>query len=114
VTVEDSAGCRQDEEVVIDFICSPKGLFIPNTFTPNGDGKNDLFRVRGYGIKELHVFRVFNRWGEMVFETSDIEKGWDGTFKGQRVSPGVFVYSVEGLCTNGQPVRTDGSITLVR
>lgn len=114
VTLEDSAGCRKDAEVVIDFLCSKNGIYVPNTFTPNGDGKNDVFRIRGYGMKELKSFRIFTRWGELVFETNDIEQGWDGTFKGQRMSPAVFVYTIEGVCTNDQVVRTNGNVKLLR
>lgn len=76
-------------------------FFIPNAFTPNGDANNDIFRVRGEQIRELLV-RVYDRWGEKVFETTTPGKGWDGTYKGKKVNPGVFVYYVESVCFNNE------------
>ena len=93
-------------------------LYIPNAFTPNGDGVNDIFYVYGNGIEELHL-RIFNRWGELIFESFNLAEGWDGTYRGHLLDPDVFVYELRiifcddnGL-TPQQPLRT-GSITLIR
>ena len=114
VTVTDSSGCRAEGNISIDFLCDENGIYIPNAFTPNGDGKNDEFLIRGYGIKEITVFRVFSRWGELMFETTNAEEGWDGTFKGEPQFPAVYVYYVEGLCTNDQKIVKQGNVTLIR
>jgi len=72
-----------DEIAKMIFIASSSGIKVPNAFTPNGDGLNDEFRIMNAGILELMEFKIYNRWGELVFETNDITKGWDGTFKGK-------------------------------
>ena len=114
VTLTDSSGCRSEDTVSLEFLCDENGIYIPNAFSPNGDNKNDVFRIRGYGIKEVTVFRVFSRWGELVFETTNAEEGWDGTFKNQPMFPAVYVYYVEGICTNDQVIVKQGNVTLIR
>ncbi len=114
VTVTDSLGCRADAEVRLDFLCSEDGIYVPNAFTPNGDGKNDVFKIRGNGVNYITVFRVYSRWGELMFETSDISQGWDGTFKGEPQFPAVYVYYIEGVCSNNQKIVKQGNVTLIR
>jgi gliding motility-associated-like protein len=93
-------------------------LYLPNAFTPNGDGENDLFYVYGNGIETVHL-RIFNRWGELVFETTELNSGWDGTYRGEPVNPDVFVYYLDvTFCQNqrlsGLSPYKKGSITLIR
>lgn len=88
-------------------------VFVPNVFSPNGDGYNDILRVRGKGIEELE-FIIFNRWGERVFETTDINSGWDGTYKGEPMNLAVFVYVLKGKFKNGKLIDEKGNITLIR
>lgn len=88
-------------------------VFVPNVFSPNGDGFNDLLRVRGKGIEDLQ-FIVFNRWGEKVFETTDINSGWDGTYKGEPMNLSVFVYVLKGKYKNGKLIDERGNVTLMR
>jgi gliding motility-associated-like protein len=114
VTVTDSAGCRADATVRLDFLCSEDGIYVPNAFTPNGDGKNDVFKIRGYGVSYISIFRVYSRWGELMFETTDISQGWDGTYKGEAQFPAVYVYYIEGICTNNQKIVKQGNVTLIR
>jgi gliding motility-associated-like protein len=114
VTIIDSNGCKRSSEVELNFLCTEDGIYVPNAFTPNSDDKNDIFKIRGYGVREISVFRVFNRWGELVFETNDINQGWDGTFNGEPMFPAVFVYYVEGICTNNQVIVKQGNVTLIR
>src|SRR5690606_9499157 len=86
VTVSDGI-CTRDARVTVtvyELVCDEPDIFIPNTFTPNGDGNNDLLFVRGRHITDLELM-VFDRWGEKVFETRDQSIGWDGTFKGMVV-----------------------------
>ncbi len=114
VTVTDTMGCRADAEVRLDFLCTEDGIYVPNAFTPNGDNKNDVFKIRGYGVSYISIFRVYSRWGELMFETTDISQGWDGTFKGEAQFPAVYVYYIEGICTNNQKIVKQGNVTLIR
>ncbi|MCB0814863.1 MAG: gliding motility-associated C-terminal domain-containing protein, partial [Flavobacteriales bacterium] len=93
--------------------CDEPDIFVPNAFTPNGDGSNDLLFVRGRFITELD-FQVFDRWGEKVFETSDQNVGWDGTFRGKPVDPAVFVYHLTVRCEDGQRYFKKGNVTVIR
>ncbi len=88
-------------------------VFVPNVFSPNGDGFNDLLRVRGRGITELD-FVIYDRWGEKVFETNDVNAGWDGTYKGQPMNLAVFVYIIKGKFKNGDAIDKKGNFTLLR
>ena len=110
----DSSGCRAEDSIYVRMICTDDAIFIPNTFTPNGDQKNDVFRIRSYGMSHISLFRVYNRWGELIFETSNINEGWDGTWKGQLCFPAVYVYYVEGVCSDGTILLKHGNVTLVR
>jgi hypothetical protein len=89
-------------------------LYIPNTFTPNGDGHNDVFKVRGPYYAEFY-FAVYNRWGELMFETADPTVGWDGNFKGKPSDPGVFGYYMKAKCGDqAEEVFRKGNVTLIR
>ncbi len=88
-------------------------FFIPDAFSPNGDGNNDKLFVRGNNIQELY-FAVYDRWGEKVFETTDKNNGWDGTYKGNQLSGAVFVYYCKGKYTDGLEFKQKGDVTLVR
>lgn len=98
---------------VYELICEDPDIFVPNTFTPNGDGTNDLLYVRGRHIARME-FKVFDRWGELVFESTDPANGWDGRFKGMAVDPAVFVYHLRAWCIDGQEYFTKGNVTVVR
>jgi gliding motility-associated-like protein len=88
-------------------------MYVPNAFSPNNDGVNDILYVKGRCLQTL-TFMVFNRWGEKVFETTDREIGWDGTYKGQLMNTDVFVYRLEGKTFDGKGYSSKGNITLVR
>lgn len=92
-------------------IIPPFRMYIPNAFTPNGDGLNDVFGVKGEGISDLHVL-VFDRWGEVIFESTDPEKQWDGSFKGRPVQQGTYVYQV--YASGDKPLSRTGSVTVIR
>lgn len=97
----------------INVITNPE-IYIPNTFTPNGDGYNDIFRVRGphYAI---FYFAVYNRWGQLVYETEDPTQGWDGMFKGKMADPGVFGYYMKAKCDEqSEEIFKKGNVTLIR
>jgi gliding motility-associated-like protein len=88
-------------------------IFIPQVFSPNGDLNNDVFYVRSHTIAEM-TFCIYNRWGEKVFESKDIYKGWDGTYKNEKCNTGVFVYYLEATLVDGRKVERQGNVTLVR
>ena len=108
--------CRGEPDVHVDAYtegCIDKDAFVPNTFTPNNDGQNDIFLVRGLKVDEIY-FAVYNRWGEMVFETTDKTKGWDGVYKGKPMDVGVFGWYLKVKCINGQEAFKKGNVTLIR
>jgi gliding motility-associated-like protein len=108
--------CSDTAVVSVDVIedgCFESDVFIPNTFTPNGDGFNDIMYARGHKLQEVY-FAIYNRWGEMVFETRDMKVGWDGTYKGKPADVGVFGYYVKVKCYNGKETFKKGNITLIR
>jgi gliding motility-associated-like protein len=88
-------------------------MYVPNAFTPNNDGANDVLYVRGICLESL-TFMVFNRWGEKVFETTDQRVGWDGSYKGEDLNTGVFVYRLEGKTYDGVGFSLKGNVTLIR
>ena len=119
LTVRNAAGCPAQDTMTVFVTCGGGNVFIPNTFSPNGDGMNDVFYPRGKGISLVKSFRVFNRWGQIVFERyqfsiNDRGAGWDGTVGGRKVSPDVYVYICEIICENNQVLLFKGDVTLLR
>src|SRR5690606_17302239 len=88
-------------------------FYIPNAFSLNADGENDFFRVYGKGFKEFYL-QVFNRWGQMVFETDNPDFSWDGTANGKAAEEGVYVYYLKTVFTDLQMRTFKGSLTLLR
>ena len=93
--------------------CAEPNVFIPNTFTPNGDGNNDVFRVRSEIIEEMELI-VYTRWGEKVFSAKNQSQEWDGTFKGEELPPDVYGYYLNVMCTGGEVYTKKGDVTLMR
>jgi len=78
-------------------------VYIPNTFTPNGDGLNDIFNIKGIGLKtEGYLMEIYDRGGALIYSTKDVMKGWDGTVKGLYAENGVYVYKVKTVGANGE------------
>ncbi len=96
-----------------EFTCDEPYIFVPNAFSPNGDQQNDILFVRSIVVEDL-IFRVFDRWGEMVFETTDLNIGWDGYFRGKLMDPDVYDYYFKGVCVDGQEKIQKGNVTLLR
>ncbi|HOY32026.1 MAG TPA: gliding motility-associated C-terminal domain-containing protein [Bacteroidales bacterium] len=116
LTIADPYGCIYTDTlkiIVLEVFCDEPYIYVPNAFTPNGDGKNDILFVRSKMISEFN-FLVYDRWGEKVFETQDINKGWDGKFKGKICDPGVFVYYLDAWCHNKLQYSKKGNVTLIR
>ncbi len=111
--VTDVNGCQNSDSMTIYVIGIPVAI-VPTAFSPNGDGQNDVFRI---GYREnffLIRMQVFNRWGELVFETTDINQGWDGTYNGQPQPIGTYVFIIHGEDSKGYPIRKIGNVTLLR
>lgn len=119
INVTDNYGCSNAADITVYVICGEKNVFIPNTFSPNNDGNNDKFYPRGSGLFRIQSMRVFNRWGETVFQkinftANDPSAGWDGMYKGKKADPDVYVYVIEVLCDNGEVFPMKGNVMLVK
>ena len=108
------AGCKGMDRIYIRFYMTDPDLFVPTAFTPNGDGLNDILRPILLGMKQLTYFKVFNRFGQMVFSTTEAGKGWDGTFGGKGQDPGTFVWVAEGVTYKGEVRQKKGYAVLIR
>jgi gliding motility-associated-like protein len=114
---EAPGGCTDTDSITV-FVQKVRDVYVPNIFTPNDDGENDFFTV--YGGPEVQEVRleVYSRWGELVFRhivgANDESAGWDGTFRGDRVSPGVFVWRAEILFVDGVKSGYEGNVTVLR
>lgn len=118
VTVMDSAGCRAQDQVLVS-VKKPRKVYVPTAFSPNGDFVNDLLLVHGQSNSTALSFRIYDRWGEMVYEGknfpfNDENTGWDGTFRGKPMDPGVYVWVLEVEYVDGQKEVFHGDTTLIR
>lgn len=114
----DRNGCVNTGAVLLVVICKNSNLFIPNTFSPNGDGSNDIFYPRGKGLERVKTLRIFNRWGEVVFErynfpVNDPLSGWDGKYKNQSPKADVYIWQAEVFCDNGDIIKLNGNVSLI-
>ena len=119
ITAINNVGCSAKDSVSVKLQCTTGIVFIPNSFTPNNDGVNDIFYIRGAGVKMVKHFMIFNRWGELLFEkdnfmVDDKRMGWDGTYKGKALPTGVFVYTAQLVCDNDEVFQMKGTITIIR
>ena len=119
VRVTTAYGCSASDTMNIKVFCENSQVFVPNAFTPDGDGLNDVLMVRGKGIVSVKFFRVFNRWGELVFERSNFPPnvasfGWNGKVKGVTGPPDVFVYTAEVICENGTTYVYKGNTSIIK
>lgn len=115
VTVSNGNCSRSDtiQVYTFEYICDETDIFIPNAFTPNGDGNNDQLRVRSNSLTDLY-FCVYDRWGELMYETNQVIHGWDGTYKNKKCDPDVYVYYLRGYCLDGEEFFKKGNVTLIR
>lgn len=119
VKVKNNAGCVASDKVTVFVTCNKNNVFVPNLFSPNNDGVNDVFYPRGTGLLKVQTLRIFNRWGETVFEkksfnANDPSAGWDGTYKGSKLISDVFVYVMDLVCENNSVLSLRGNISLVK
>ena len=115
VTVSDGICSTKDSVTVTvhELVCGDPDIFVPDAFTPNGDGNNDLLFVRGRHVATMEL-KIFDRWGEVVFATKDQAEGWDGSYKGKPVDPAVYVYWLRVRCADGQDYFHKGNVTVIR
>jgi gliding motility-associated-like protein len=116
VTITDAQGCSRSDSITIyvnSSICDDPFVFVPNAFTPDGDGYNDIIYVEGNNITHIN-FVIYDRWGEQVFSTDEQQKGWDGTYKGKACPPDVYGYYMICRCLDGAELIKKGNITLLR
>jgi gliding motility-associated-like protein len=112
LTIAYNDHCKTSADVLIG-VEGAEPFFVPNSFSPNGDGNNDVFQIYGVGIKTIDL-KIFNRWGELVYESNNQFDGWDGTYKGALQQPGVYVYNVYVTYLNDKKEQKVGSITILR
>ncbi|RYD57992.1 MAG: gliding motility-associated C-terminal domain-containing protein [Sphingobacteriales bacterium] len=106
-------GCRSYDTVTVD-VNKRENVYIPTAFSPNGDGKNDVFRVANMTFQGLMEFRIFNRWGQEIFSTTDMKGGWDGTWNGEPQPVGNYRYVIKLAQGDGKAENYTGDVTLVR
>ncbi|WP_152267428.1 PKD domain-containing protein [Agriterribacter humi] len=119
VQVTDSNTCVSNADIMVEVVCKSENYFVPNTFSPNGDGMNEVFYPRGKGLASVQSMKIYNRWGQLVFDrrnfsANDPTKGWNGKMGNQAVPPDVYVYMIEFVCENAQIVPMKGNVTLIR
>jgi gliding motility-associated-like protein len=114
VMVNDEQNCLDSAYINVKIFKTNPQIFVPTAFTPNGDGVNDLFRPLAVGIKTIEYFRVYNRWGQLVFSTSINGQGWDGKISGTPQATNTYVWIVKGVDYIDKPFFKKGTITLIR
>jgi gliding motility-associated-like protein len=113
VTARNAAGCVATDDIKVRVFQGPE-LYVPNAFTPNGDGLNDVIRPICAGIRELKRFSVFNRYGQMVFTTTKVGEGWNGIFLGEKQNAGAFTWIAEAIDYKGNVINRKGIAILIR
>jgi len=114
LVVTDQAGCSDSAFVKVKVFKTNPSIFVPTAFTPNGDGKNDVIRPIAVGIQKINYFRIYNRWGQLLFTTTVNGAGWDGKIAGVPQGTNTFVWMVSGIDYLGKPVFLKGTTTLIR
>ncbi|MEZ4906142.1 MAG: gliding motility-associated C-terminal domain-containing protein [Saprospiraceae bacterium] len=118
--VIDINGCEGSGEVNV-IVNSLRNVTVPNIFSPNGDGLNDIFKVKtGKGVTKMNYMKIFDRWGELMHEEDNVYPAggfcgsWDGTYKGSKLNPGVFVYMISISFNDNRTIVYRGSVTIVK
>lgn len=118
ITLTPTAGCKIVDTLQVLIVSSApalrSSLHVPNAWTPNNDGHNDKLFPLTINMKELYYFRVFNRWGQLMFETNQLGDGWDGTYKGQSQVQDVYTWTVEAVGLDGVHYKQSGNSILLR
>lgn len=105
-------GCPSSDSMQVKTYRGPE-IYVPNAFTPNNDGTNDILHITAAGLKRLNYFNIYNRWGQLVFSSTSTHAAWDGKFKGKNVDPGVYVWIADGTAYRGNPLQRRGTIVVI-
>ena len=106
-------GCESFDDITVNIYKGPD-IYLPNAFTPNGDAINDLFKGIPVGIKQFNYLKVFNRWGQLIFSTTDYNKGWDGRSQGKDQPGGIYVVLANGIDFKGNIIDKRQTVLLIR
>ena len=113
VQVTSAEGCIQTDDILVK-VFSNFDVFVPNSFTPNGDGINETLKPLGKGLARIEFFKIYNRYGELLFESRDVNKGWDGNYKGKKQPAGNYIYIVRAIDIMGRVIDEKGSVLIIR
>jgi gliding motility-associated-like protein len=113
IRITTTAGCQTTDTLLVR-IFNSYGVYVPNVFSPNGDGINDRLFINLVGVRSIKYYRIFDRYGKLIFETSDPGQGWDGTHKGKLMPLASYVWVVEAVTTTGVRITERGTVTLLR
>lgn len=113
LATEDVAGCKGFDTVFVKVYNGPE-YYIPNSFTPNSDGLNDIFRAIPVGIANTEYFRIYDRYGKLIFQTNRWLRGWDGNYQGRKQPNGAYVWMIKGKDKFGKVIEKKGSVLLLR
>jgi len=105
-------GCPSSDSMQVKTYRGPE-IYVPNAFTPNNDGTNDILHITAAGLKRLNYFNIYNRWGQLVFSSTSTHAAWDGKFKGKNVDAGVYVWIADGTAYRGNPLQRKGTIVVI-
>lgn len=115
VRISNAAGCMDSASVQVKVFATGPDIFVPSAFTPNNDGRNDLFQPVAAGVRSIDLFDVYNRWGQLVYRTTNLHSlGWDGTYKGELLTAGTFVWVLRATDFTGVPFVKKGTVVLIR
>lgn len=115
VKVSNEAGCVAYDSIYVKLYNVAPGIYVPTAFTPNSDGRNDYFRPIALGLKTMDIFRIYNRWGQLLYSDTNLESpGWDGTYKGNKQEPATYVWYAEGYDYRNEKVQRKGYFVLIR
>ncbi|MET0243928.1 MAG: gliding motility-associated C-terminal domain-containing protein, partial [Flavitalea sp.] len=111
--VKDADGCIGSDTILVSTRQCLMDVYIPNAFTPNRDGKNDVFKPVTFGTPLSYRLTIYNRWGQMIFDTTDSSKGWDGYINGVRQGNGTYAYTLSYQIEGFEPMLKKGTVTLI-
>ena len=114
VKVSNPRGCFAYDTIRVKLYKLKPGIYLPNAFTPNNDSRNDYFKPIGIGVTSLTVFQIYNRIGQLIYNSTDRSRGWDGTFKGQKVEPGTYIWITEAIDYNNKKITSRGSVIVIK
>ncbi len=112
--VATSENCVGYDDVTVHVFETKPDIFIPTAFSPNRDGLNDVLTPKVAGLRQFLYFRIYNRWGQMLFSTNEQGRGWDGTFAGEKQPSGTYVFIAEGIDYLGKSLQKKGTVVLIR